>query len=121
MEPEHLRWAITKKTKALILNSSSNPTGTAYTESELRAITNIIVEKGIYVISDEIYEKIFEKIFYDGFEHVSIGSFLDEIKEKTGFDLKVAPDAAETPVPDQDVIALIHRIDPDDVRLSEFR
>jgi len=49
------------------------------------------------------------------------GHSIDEIKEKTGFELKVAPDAAETPVPGQDVIALINRMDPDNVRLSEFR
>lgn len=49
------------------------------------------------------------------------GHSIDEIKEKTGFDLKVAPDAAETSIPAQDIIALINQIDPDDVRRSEFR
>jgi aspartate aminotransferase len=76
---EDLRKAITDRTKALVLNSPCNPTGTAYTEEELRAIADIVLEKGIYVISDEIYEKI----IYDGFKHVSIASFNEEIKERT--------------------------------------
>jgi len=48
------------------------------------------------------------------------GHSIDEIKEKTGFDLKVAPDAAETSAPGQDIIALINQMDPDNVRRSEF-
>jgi aspartate aminotransferase len=76
---EDLRKAITDRTKALVLNSPCNPTGTAYTEEELRAIADIVLEKGIYVISDEIYEKI----IYDRFKHVSIASFNEEIKERT--------------------------------------
>jgi aspartate aminotransferase len=76
---EDLRKAITDRTKALVLNSPCNPTGTAYTEEELRAIADIVLEKGIYVISDEIYEKI----IYDGLKHVSIASFNEEIKERT--------------------------------------
>jgi len=79
MDLDDLRKAITKKTKALVLNSPCNPTGTMYTESELRAIADIVLERGIYVISDEIYEKI----VYDGFKHVSIASFSKEIKDKT--------------------------------------
>jgi len=79
MDPDDLRRVITKRTKALILNSPCNPTGTMYTESELRDIADIIIEKGIYVISDEIYEKI----VYDGFRHVSIASFGEEIRERT--------------------------------------
>ncbi|RMG58426.1 MAG: pyridoxal phosphate-dependent aminotransferase [Deltaproteobacteria bacterium] len=77
--PDQLRSAITERTKALILNSPSNPTGTAYTEEELRAIAEVVVEKDIYVISDEIYEKI----VYDGFRHVSIGALGDEIFRRT--------------------------------------
>ncbi|MFC2149847.1 aminotransferase class I/II-fold pyridoxal phosphate-dependent enzyme, partial [Candidatus Auribacterota bacterium] len=50
--------AITPKTKALILNSPSNPTGAVYSKDELMAIADLAVEKGIYVISDEIYDKI---------------------------------------------------------------
>jgi len=78
MTPEEFRAAITSKTKALILNSPSNPTGSLYTPEELKAIADICVEKGIYVISDECYEDL----VYDG-KQVSIASFGPEIKELT--------------------------------------
>jgi aspartate aminotransferase len=77
--PEQLRGAINARTKVFVLNSPSNPTGTAYTEEELRALAEIIVEKDIFVISDEIYERI----VYDGFEFVSIGSLGEEIFKRT--------------------------------------
>lgn len=77
--PDQLTSAINERTKAFVLNSPSNPTGTAYTGAELRALAEVIVEKDIYVISDEIYEKI----VYDGFEFTSIGSLGDEIFSKT--------------------------------------
>lgn len=73
-----LEKAITEKTKAIILNSPNNPTGTVYTEAELKSIADIAVKYGIYVISDEIYEKL----TYDG-HHVSIASFSEEIKNLT--------------------------------------
>jgi aspartate aminotransferase len=79
MDLHKLKRTITKKTKALILNSPCNPTGTTYTEAELREIADIVLENGIYVISDEIYEKI----IYDGFQCVSIASIDEEIKERT--------------------------------------
>ena len=79
MDPDKLRRTITKRTKALVLNSPCNPTGTTYTESELREIADIVLKKGIYVISDDIYEKI----VYDGFKYISIASFDKEIKERT--------------------------------------
>jgi aspartate aminotransferase len=71
MTPAQLRRAITKKTKALILCSPSNPTGAVYTPEEVFQIAEVVAKTGIYVISDEIYEKI----IYDGYQHVSIGSF----------------------------------------------
>ncbi|NLI58404.1 MAG: pyridoxal phosphate-dependent aminotransferase [Clostridium sp.] len=71
--------AITEKTKAIIINSPSNPTGMVYTEEELREIAKIAVEKKIYIISDEIYEKL----IYDNLKHVSIASFNEEIKDLT--------------------------------------
>lgn len=76
---QQLKDAITPKTKALILNSPSNPTGMVYSEDELRAIAEVAVEKDIFVVSDEIYEKL----IYDGKKHVSIASFNDEIKKRT--------------------------------------
>ncbi|MFC1541870.1 pyridoxal phosphate-dependent aminotransferase [Candidatus Latescibacterota bacterium] len=77
--PEQLRNAITDRTKLLILNSPSNPTGMVYSEDELKALADVIVESGIHVLSDEIYEKL----IYDGKKHVSIASFSDEIYDKT--------------------------------------
>jgi aspartate aminotransferase len=77
--PEELKKAITPKTKALIINSPSNPTGSAYTKKELEKIAEIAISKNFFVISDEIYEKI----IYDGFEFTSIASLGEEIKKKT--------------------------------------
>lgn len=74
-----LRTAITPRTKMLILNSPSNPTGGVYDRKQIEQIAELAVEKGFYVLSDEIYEKI----IYDGREHVSIASFGDAIKKLT--------------------------------------
>jgi aspartate aminotransferase len=71
--------ACTDKTKALIINSPSNPTGMIYTREELEAIAQVVVEKDIYVISDEIYENL----IYGNIEQVSIGSLNDEIFKRT--------------------------------------
>ena len=76
---DKLEKAITDKTKAIIMNSPSNPTGMIYSEEELKAVADLAVSKGIYVISDEIYEKL----IYDGYKHVSIASFNDKIKDLT--------------------------------------
>lgn len=75
---DEFRKAITEKTRAIVLNSPSNPTGMIYTEDELRAIADIAVEHNIYVISDEIYEHL----IYEG-KHVSIASFNEKIKDLT--------------------------------------
>lgn len=77
--PQQLRQAITPKTKLFILNSPSNPTGSVYSKSELEALAQIIVEKKILVLSDEIYEKL----IYGAHRHVSIGSFSKEIQDLT--------------------------------------
>ncbi|MDH4162086.1 MAG: pyridoxal phosphate-dependent aminotransferase [Nitrospirota bacterium] len=76
---EKLEKAVTKKTKAIILNSPSNPTGLAYDRKTLEAIAAVAVKHKIYVISDEIYEKL----VYDGFTHTSIASLGPEIKDLT--------------------------------------
>ena len=76
---KQLKDAITPKTKALVLNSPSNPTGMVYSEDELRAIAEVVVENDIFVIADEIYENL----IYDGKKHVSIASFNEEIKKRT--------------------------------------
>ncbi|QSV64167.1 MAG: pyridoxal phosphate-dependent aminotransferase [Dolichospermum sp. DL01] len=77
--PEQLKKAITPKTKLFVLNSPSNPTGMVYTPGEIKALAQVIVDADIYVVSDEIYEKI----LYDGAEHISIGSLGEEIFSRT--------------------------------------
>ncbi|MEH2060802.1 MAG: pyridoxal phosphate-dependent aminotransferase [Nostoc sp.] len=77
--PEQLRKAITPKTKLFILNSPSNPTGMVYTPDEIKALAKVVVDADIFVVSDEIYEKI----LYDGAEHISIGSLGKEIFDRT--------------------------------------
>jgi len=79
LSAQKLEKTITKKTKALVLNSPSNPTGLAYDRKTLEEIAAIAVKHKIYVISDEIYEKL----LYDGFTHFSIASFGREIKDLT--------------------------------------
>lgn len=74
-----LEAAYTDKTKALILNTPNNPTGSVYSEEELKAIADFVVEKDIYVISDEMYEYL----IYGEKEHVSIARFNDEIYKRT--------------------------------------
>jgi len=76
---DELRWSIGPRTKALVLNSPNNPTGAVYSEQELKAIAEVVVEKDILVISDEIYEKL----VYGGAKHVSIASFGEEIMNRT--------------------------------------
>jgi aspartate aminotransferase len=77
--PEQLSAAITPKTKLFVLNTPSNPTGMVYTPAEIKALAQVIVDRDILVVSDEIYEKI----IYDGAKHVSIGSLGKEIFERT--------------------------------------
>lgn len=74
ISPEQLREAITPKTRLVILNSPSNPTGTVYTRAELEALTQVALEAGIYIMSDEIYEYL----LYDDVTHVSPASFSQE-------------------------------------------
>ncbi|MEB3151767.1 MAG: pyridoxal phosphate-dependent aminotransferase [Sphaerospermopsis sp.] len=76
---QQLKQAITSKTKLFVLNSPSNPTGMVYTLEEIRDLAQVIVEADIFVVSDEIYEKI----LYDGSQHVSIGSLGEEIFSRT--------------------------------------
>ncbi len=75
---EELKDVITDKTRALILNSPSNPTGMVYTKEELEEIAKVVVEKDIYVVFDEIYEKL----VYEG-THTNIATLGEDIKEKT--------------------------------------
>ncbi|HID95885.1 MAG TPA: pyridoxal phosphate-dependent aminotransferase [Candidatus Latescibacteria bacterium] len=79
VSPQDLRSALTSRTKLLILNSPSNPSGIVYTRDELAALAEVVLEAGIYVLSDEIYEKI----IYDGARHCSIASLVEGMVERT--------------------------------------
>jgi len=69
--PEQLRAAITPRTRLFLLNSPSNPTGSVYTPEEIKKLGDICVEKGVLIMSDEIYEHL----LYDGARHQSVASF----------------------------------------------
>lgn len=79
LTPEALDAAITDKTKCIILNSPSNPTGMMYTRAELRALADVCIRRDIYIIADEIYYKL----VYDGREFVSMCSLGEDVKERT--------------------------------------
>jgi aspartate aminotransferase len=79
MRPEDFENAMTPRTKMLIMNSPGNPTGSVYTREELEAIVNVAAEEDIYVLSDEIYEKL----VYDDVKHVSIASLSQEAYDLT--------------------------------------
>lgn len=79
MSASQFEEALTERTKAVVINSPSNPTGAAYSEDELKEIARIAVEKNILVISDEIYNKI----TYDGFKAISIATLGEDIKKLT--------------------------------------
>ena len=77
--PEKLSAAITPKTKCMILNNPSNPTGMMYSRKELEEIAKVCVEKDIYVISDEIYYRL----AYDNEEFVSFAALGEDVKART--------------------------------------
>ncbi|MFD1018456.1 pyridoxal phosphate-dependent aminotransferase [Thalassobacillus hwangdonensis] len=79
LTPTQLSEAITEQTKAVILNSPSNPTGTMYTEEELEALGQVCIEKDVLIVSDEIYEKL----TYTEEKHVSIASLSEALYEQT--------------------------------------
>lgn len=79
MIPEMLERAITPKSKVFFLCSPSNPTGVMYNREELTNLASVLTNTGVFVISDEIYEKL----TYDGAEHVSIASFSPAMADRT--------------------------------------
>lgn len=79
LTPKQLSDAITPKTKALILNTPSNPTGMIYSRDELTEIAKIVVDNDIYVVADEMYENL----TYNGLNHVSIASLGEDIYKHT--------------------------------------
>jgi aspartate aminotransferase len=80
MTPEEFESAMTPRTKMVIINSPGNPTGSVYSRSELEALVEIAATEDIFILSDEIYEKL----TYDGTEHVSVASL-----SKTAYDLTI--------------------------------
>ncbi len=79
LTPAQLEAAITPKTKLLIINSPSNPTGAVYTRDELQAITAVALKHNLYIMSDEIYEHL----TYDGVKHFSPATFSPEAEART--------------------------------------
>ncbi len=79
ISPEQLASTVTARTKAVIINSPSNPTGVIYTEEELKALGRVCLDKNLIIISDEIYEKL----IYGNNKHVSIAQLSPELKENT--------------------------------------
>jgi aspartate aminotransferase len=79
MRAEDFENAMTPRTKMLIMNSPSNPTGSVYTREELQAIVDVAAGEDIYILSDEIYEKL----VYDDEKHVSIASLSQEAYDLT--------------------------------------
>jgi aspartate aminotransferase len=77
--PEKLKQAITSQSKLFVLNSPSNPTGMVYTPDEIRALATVILDSNLLVVSDEIYEKI----IYDGIEHLSIAQVNSAMFDRT--------------------------------------
>ena len=79
ISPRQFKASITDKTRLVILNSPSNPTGAIYSKDELEAIVQIAIKHNIYIISDEIYEYL----LYDGVKHFSPASFSKEAANLT--------------------------------------
>ena len=79
LKPQALKRALNNKTKALILNSPSNPTGCVYSKKELKAVFDLVKSRDIKIVSDEIYERL----IYDGLKHSSIASISDKAKDMT--------------------------------------
>ena len=77
--PEQLQQAITPNTKLLVFNSPSNPTGMVYSPDEVRALAEVVLANDIWVVADEIYEKI----LYNEAEHLSIGAVSEAMFERT--------------------------------------
>lgn len=77
--PEQLEAAITPRTRLLILNSPSNPTGAVYTPAELEALAQVALKHNLYIMSDEIYEHL----VYDGVKTTSPATFSKELEERT--------------------------------------
>jgi aspartate aminotransferase len=79
VNPSILAKTVGRNTKAIVLNSPSNPTGAGYSKADLARVAEIAVANDLWIIADEIYEKI----VFDGFEHISIASLSPEVAART--------------------------------------
>lgn len=79
VSPQALEKAVTPRTRAIVINSPSNPTGMVYTFAQLQATAALALKYDLYIVSDEIYESL----VYDGTRHISVASLSPEIKERT--------------------------------------
>ena len=79
INPQQLKAAITNNTRALIINGPSNPTGTAYSPEELKAIASVLINEDILIITDDIYEKI----LYTKYPFANIASVESKLKDRT--------------------------------------
>jgi len=79
MTPDELQAAISPSAKMVIINSPGNPTGSVYTENELAALAEVALEDDLFILSDEIYEKI----IYDDAKHFSVSSISKQVYEHT--------------------------------------
>ena len=79
MTAEEFQDAMTPRTKMVIINSPGNPTGAVYTRAELEALTEVCVDEDIFILSDEIYEKL----TYDGAQHISTASLSPAVNDLT--------------------------------------
>jgi aspartate aminotransferase len=77
ISPAQLQKAVTPRTRALVLNSPSNPTGAAYSRKELEALAEVCLKNGLLIVADEIYEHI----LFDGFELVSVATLAPEVQK----------------------------------------
>ena len=78
MDPAALRLALSKKTKAILLCTPSNPTGAAYDRDALLSLANVLRESDAYIIVDEIYGEL----TYDGFEHHSLAKLAPDLRDR---------------------------------------
>mgnify|MGYP001014118026 CR=1 FL=1 len=79
MTPAQLESAFTAKTRAVVINSPSNPTGSAYTRKDLEALAEVVGDRDVILISDDMYESI----LYDGFEFCNIAQISENMKRKS--------------------------------------
>lgn len=113
--PKVVIW-VTRHTDRVFVEEVDFVTGQGYDHrQEAYQENEIVIVSNLGVMNFRNPDRVMQIQYYHP------GHSVDEIKEKTGFDILVAPDAAETPVPGQEVIQLINQIDPDGVRSSEFR